>query len=568
MKTIGSRAEVMHGKAKKTSGGLQKKHLKYNKRGKIVSKKASKTAKKNNRLVKYGYITKKGVFGTVKKQTGGNIFNKGDIAMATADSLLRNYKKFDIVEIVYYIDDYRMLVKIFRSDGTESEDTLVNSSNFKLLNDSFKIGGVPPYPKSVIKAINDSSRNQYEKGDIAIILGIRQNGLLVKLPHKGNREIIVNPNNFKIYTRDFIGNNNIPKASAYNHSLATTQQDMNNQLPKAFAYNHSLAFSPFGMNRNGANNTCTSPIFSLWFHNIGFQEFKKYPTGRFTTTGRYRTEIKSGPHGFEDGKLFNNQRKIDKYVDKYINYFLQNHEYLCINEYPKRGGHHQASIINRYTRINSQMEKGNNGKIRESRYISNPINILGKQVNLMCLHSFVFSDSTSKTQVKRSESLLDKVVEEGNQNSIICGDFNLPIDNISESLRIISDSLDSLVRRRQLHPNQVKQYLTRFSDKIKKINKNFKIFSVSKGETTNSWSLLSNGKTEQEHRVDFILISCRFNNFIGGRGYTPYITPYSEMRLRDLNKLGGRIPDLNHFDPDSGDFLPVHDHIGFSFKIC
>ena len=64
---IGSRAQVMHGTAKMTGGGLLKKDLKYNKVGKIVSRKASKLAKKNNRLVKAGYVTKKGVFGTVKK---------------------------------------------------------------------------------------------------------------------------------------------------------------------------------------------------------------------------------------------------------------------------------------------------------------------------------------------------------------------------------------------------------------------------------------------------------------------------------------------------------------------
>jgi len=61
--TFGSRAQVMHGNAKKTSGGLTKSHLKYNKQGKIVSRKASALAKKNNRLVKAGYVTRKGEFG-------------------------------------------------------------------------------------------------------------------------------------------------------------------------------------------------------------------------------------------------------------------------------------------------------------------------------------------------------------------------------------------------------------------------------------------------------------------------------------------------------------------------
>ena len=41
-KIIGSRAEVWHGTAKKTSGGLLKKDLKMNKRGRIVSRKKSK----------------------------------------------------------------------------------------------------------------------------------------------------------------------------------------------------------------------------------------------------------------------------------------------------------------------------------------------------------------------------------------------------------------------------------------------------------------------------------------------------------------------------------------------
>ena len=67
VKSRGSRAEVMHGTARRTSGGLRKQHLKYNKRGKIVSKRASARAKKENRLVKAGYKTKKGQFGSFRK---------------------------------------------------------------------------------------------------------------------------------------------------------------------------------------------------------------------------------------------------------------------------------------------------------------------------------------------------------------------------------------------------------------------------------------------------------------------------------------------------------------------
>ena len=76
---VGSRAQVMHGTAKMTSGGLMKKHLKYNKRGKIVSKKASKTAKKLNRLVKLGYKTKKGKFGVVMKGGYSAINNQNEL---------------------------------------------------------------------------------------------------------------------------------------------------------------------------------------------------------------------------------------------------------------------------------------------------------------------------------------------------------------------------------------------------------------------------------------------------------------------------------------------------------
>lgn len=50
---IGSRAQVMHGTARKTSGGLGKDDLTYNKSGSIVSKKKSLEAKKSeNGLLK------------------------------------------------------------------------------------------------------------------------------------------------------------------------------------------------------------------------------------------------------------------------------------------------------------------------------------------------------------------------------------------------------------------------------------------------------------------------------------------------------------------------------------
>ena len=66
---FGSRAQVHNGTAYKTSGGLTKKDLVMNKWGRIVSEKKHKTAKKEKRLQKYGFFTKKGKFGAVKRNS-------------------------------------------------------------------------------------------------------------------------------------------------------------------------------------------------------------------------------------------------------------------------------------------------------------------------------------------------------------------------------------------------------------------------------------------------------------------------------------------------------------------
>ena len=64
---VGSRAQVGHGTAYKTSGGLTKSDLFKNKHDRYVSLKKHRTAKKEKRLEKAGYFTKKGKFGSVKK---------------------------------------------------------------------------------------------------------------------------------------------------------------------------------------------------------------------------------------------------------------------------------------------------------------------------------------------------------------------------------------------------------------------------------------------------------------------------------------------------------------------
>jgi hypothetical protein len=65
----GSRQQVGHGTAYKTSGGLTRKDLTYTKRGRWVSKRKHLSAKKEKRLEKHGYFAQKGKFGFVKRNT-------------------------------------------------------------------------------------------------------------------------------------------------------------------------------------------------------------------------------------------------------------------------------------------------------------------------------------------------------------------------------------------------------------------------------------------------------------------------------------------------------------------
>tara|TARA_B100001063_G_C16383632_1_gene366646 strand:- start:42 stop:341 length:300 start_codon:yes stop_codon:yes gene_type:complete len=73
---MGTRAQVHHGTAYKTPGGLTKDKLVMNKHGRIVSKAKHMTAKKEKRLEKAGYFTKKGKFGFVKKDVKKSRKNK------------------------------------------------------------------------------------------------------------------------------------------------------------------------------------------------------------------------------------------------------------------------------------------------------------------------------------------------------------------------------------------------------------------------------------------------------------------------------------------------------------
>lgn len=74
---MGSRAQVWHGTAYKTSGGLTKNNIMQNKAGRIVSKSKHNTAKRERRLVKAGYGIKKGKFGFVMMGKTGKRMSRG-----------------------------------------------------------------------------------------------------------------------------------------------------------------------------------------------------------------------------------------------------------------------------------------------------------------------------------------------------------------------------------------------------------------------------------------------------------------------------------------------------------
>jgi hypothetical protein len=79
MKTVGSRAEVFHGNAKRTSGRLVKDDLMKNAAGRIVSKKKHAAGKGALKFLHAkGYIAVKGKFGSARKLEGGSIASATD----------------------------------------------------------------------------------------------------------------------------------------------------------------------------------------------------------------------------------------------------------------------------------------------------------------------------------------------------------------------------------------------------------------------------------------------------------------------------------------------------------
>jgi hypothetical protein len=93
---IGTRAQVWHGTAYKTTGGLCKHDLMQNKAGRIVSKAKHMSAKKDKRLVKAGFLTKKGHFGFIKKGMSMKKGRKGSRKMRGGMALGGNLSPFPV----------------------------------------------------------------------------------------------------------------------------------------------------------------------------------------------------------------------------------------------------------------------------------------------------------------------------------------------------------------------------------------------------------------------------------------------------------------------------------------
>jgi hypothetical protein len=75
--TIGSKAQVFHGTAKHTSGGLTRKDLMKTKAGRIVSKKKHTAGLKAiKKLKKLGFVAKKGTF---------KLFQRGGVSASGSD---------------------------------------------------------------------------------------------------------------------------------------------------------------------------------------------------------------------------------------------------------------------------------------------------------------------------------------------------------------------------------------------------------------------------------------------------------------------------------------------------
>lgn len=99
MKTVGSRAEVFHGNAKRTSGRLVKDDLMKNGAGRIVSKKKHAAGKNALKFLHAkGYIAVKGKFGSKRAEGGSS--STATVAVPATGAAGRAELELDKLDVV------------------------------------------------------------------------------------------------------------------------------------------------------------------------------------------------------------------------------------------------------------------------------------------------------------------------------------------------------------------------------------------------------------------------------------------------------------------------------------
>ncbi len=139
MSTIGNRKEVMNGLAEKTGGGLRKNDLKYNKYGKIVSKRMSAIAKKENRLQKAGYYNIKGQFGSFKMKGGVTKKELHDELIAFNKEILNNLNIYHRnAKIMHVMNNLRFEFFGYFTNFLENKDKDHNIEDLETKKENFR----------------------------------------------------------------------------------------------------------------------------------------------------------------------------------------------------------------------------------------------------------------------------------------------------------------------------------------------------------------------------------------------------------------------------------------------
>ena len=339
--------------------------------------------------------------------------------------------------------------------------------------------------------------------------------------------------------------------------IQETNEKLRQELGQILAENERLRRELTSRRKKKTGPTIYNEIsdnFSLWFHNIGFQEIKGV------------------------AKIYDERNGSEGYVDKYIKFYTSKFKYVCLNEFPNPNdhvtGHYQASI---FSKNPTNIVEQHNRRGKRYNLIKSRLTIPGwgsnaPSFNLICLHGFVFSYSTNITQIFRAYKLLKVVLDGGPKNNrddaIIVGDFNLPIDDLVACRTIIEKCFNNIPYIPRTNNNQpsLDDFVTILGD----IKNKYTIMSVGDGQTTNYWDLIQNDHSdvltiEKETKVDYILISRTITDAIDRGGYK-FTLETHELRMdKRINKR--KFPPLPKYSPFEGKFLKVHDHVGFSLQL-